>query len=233
MWNWPGVLTVTLMASTLASTSGSGLKMPGRFTGTSRWSCGATTMKMMSRTRTTSTSGVTFMSGWTPVRTRSRHATTLWFLPLALDLVQLLLGPSLHAVEHLARRAVQRRLVPRDPGGQVVEAEHRGDGDGEAERGLDKCLGDAGGHRGQAAGSGRGDALERGDDAEHRAEQPDERRHRPDRCEHGQSAPQVGAAGRSRCLPCTVPGAGPSAPRVRAATHRRCRAHGDRWRARS
>ena len=30
--NWPGALRVTLIASTLASTSGSGLKMPGRFT---------------------------------------------------------------------------------------------------------------------------------------------------------------------------------------------------------
>src|SRR5262249_54050949 len=143
--NCPGVLTVTLMASTLASTSGSGLKMPGRFTGTSRWSCGATTMKMMSSTRTTSTSGVTFMSGLTPLRVRSRHPTTLpsWPLGLQLALVQLPLGPALDAVEHLADGAVQRRLVARDPGRQVVEAEHRGDGDGETERGLDERLGNA------------------------------------------------------------------------------------------
>src|SRR5215472_16228779 len=126
------------MASTLASTSGSGLKMPGSSTGMSRCSCGATTMKMMSSTSTTSTSGVTFMSGWTPRRTRSRHATTRGLLPIGheLALVQLLLGPALDAVEHFARRAVQSRLVTGDLGGEVVEAEHRGDGDGQAEGGL-------------------------------------------------------------------------------------------------
>src|SRR4029077_14689752 len=128
------------MASTLASTSGSGLKMPGRFTCTSRWSCGATTMKMMSRTRTTSTSGVTFMSGWTPpARMRSRHPTTRYSLAFGLEyaLLELLLRPALDAVEHLAGGAVQRGLVAADPGGQVVEAEHGRDGDGQAERGLD------------------------------------------------------------------------------------------------
>src|SRR5262249_51679479 len=109
-----------------------------------------TTMKMMSSTSTTSTSGVTFMSGWTGCSaTRLRHAT-LRSLPLLLRrrgvLLRLLL-PALDRIEQLAGRRVQRAFVARDLRVQIVVGEHRGDGDGEAERRLDQRFRDAGRHR--------------------------------------------------------------------------------------
>src|SRR5262245_5581354 len=170
----------------LPSTCGSGWKIPGRSTGMSRWSCGATTMKMISRTRTTSTSGVTFMSGATPApRTRLCHPLTPDSLTLlSLDLgfppglaaLELRFRPALDAVEQLARSSVQRGLVLADLGREVVEREHRRNRDGEAERGFDQRFRDAGRHGRQAARPGRCDALERTDDPEHGAQQSHERR---------------------------------------------------------
>src|SRR5262249_39077437 len=158
--------TLTLNGSTFPSTSGSGLKMPGKSTWTSFSSCGATTMKMMSSTRTTSTSGVTFMSGrGSPARTRLRHET----LPCPM-LLRLVLGPAVDRVEKPARRRVERHLVARDRRREVVECEHGRNRHREAERGLDERLADAGRHRGETARPGGRDALECGDDAEHRAE---------------------------------------------------------------
>src|SRR4029450_10250764 len=136
----PAFATLTVRGLMFPSTCGSGLKMPGRSTGRSRSSCGATTMKMMSSTSTTSTSGVTFISGATPaVRTRLRHPLTPDPLPvLLLGLVPLDLRfrPPLDVVEQLPRRGVQRRLVAGDLRREVVEGEHGGDGGGEPGGGL-------------------------------------------------------------------------------------------------
>src|SRR4030095_14581218 len=142
MWNSPAFATETLIGSTFPSVCGSGLKMPGRSSCTSCWSAGVTTMKMMRRTRTTSTSGVTFMSGVTSPLTRLRHQVALRFramlLHLTLVLVDFLFGPALDRVEELAGDAVQPGLVARDHRRQVVEREHGGDRDGEAECRLDE-----------------------------------------------------------------------------------------------
>src|SRR5262245_12426298 len=153
--------------------------MPGRFTWTSWSRRGATTMKMMSRTRTTSTSGVTFMSGVTSpaLRRLSDALTANPFDPPLLGLVT----PPLEQVDELASRARQTALLLRDLLREVVEGQHGRDGDGESERGLDECLADASGNRGQPTGAGRRDALEGRDDADHRAEESDEGRHRADR----------------------------------------------------
>src|SRR5262245_46375941 len=127
------------------STSGSGLKMPGRFTGTSCWSCGAITMKMISSTSTTSTSGVTFMSGAGPRReTRLCHAKPGPVPPfLDLVLVDLLFRPALDGVEQLAGSGVQRALVARDLRREIVVGEHGRDRDRQPEGGLDERLRDA------------------------------------------------------------------------------------------
>src|SRR5262245_64954175 len=104
-------------------------------------------MKMMSSTSTTSTSGVTFMSGWmSPYPGFLRHHAAIRS-PLS-PRRRRLLAPALERVDQLARRGGERQLVPRDLGGEVVEREHRRDGDRESERRLDECLGDAGRHRG-------------------------------------------------------------------------------------
>src|SRR5262249_7752636 len=95
---------------------------------------GATTMKMMSNTRTTSTSGVTFMSGVTAPDLRALGD------PLMADSLTLYarLLPVLDHVEQLARRALQDALVARDRGREIVEGEHGRDRDRETEGGLDQ-----------------------------------------------------------------------------------------------
>src|SRR5690242_16669047 len=116
--------------------------MPGRSTGTS-WSIrGATTMKMMSSTSTTSTSGVTLMSGLTPtLGLGRRHAVTAFrFRVVSTSPVGALgdfatpgsrlrfaLRPVLDRVEQLAGGAVQRAFVAGDLVREVVVREHRGD----------------------------------------------------------------------------------------------------------
>src|SRR4051794_40617871 len=97
-------------------------------------------MKMISSTNTTSTSGVTLMSGAIAPRWSLRRAALTMALRAAL-------GPILDRVEQLAGGAVQRGLVVRDRVRQVVVREHGGNRDGEAERGLDERLADAGRHR--------------------------------------------------------------------------------------
>src|SRR5512132_4132421 len=113
--------------------------------------------------------------------------------PFLLTMMNLVLGPALDRIEQLAGRAVEPGLLARDETREIVEREHRRDGDGEAERRLDERLGDAGGDGGKPARPGRRDALKRADDAEHGAEQTDERRDRPDRREDGEATAQIGA----------------------------------------
>src|SRR5215470_9595418 len=98
--------------------------MPGKFTCTSWSRRGATTMKMMSRTRTTSTSGVTFISGLMSPRRRLRDAVTT-------DPGRLGLAPALDGVGELARGGRERALVRGDRAREVVEREHGRDRDRE------------------------------------------------------------------------------------------------------
>src|SRR5713226_7639646 len=118
--------------------------MLGSSTCTSWSRRGATTMKMMSSTSTTSTSGVTFMSGRTlPAVLRLRHPLTSRFPRLGLS-------PGLDRVRELACSGRERALVGRDRVREVVEGEDGGNRDGETERRLDERLADARRDRGQA-----------------------------------------------------------------------------------
>src|SRR5688500_9951417 len=95
---------------------------------------GATTMKMMSSTNTTSTSGVMLMSGVLCCR--------FFALCVAVAIV------VLHLVEQLADRARQRDLHAGHARVQVVEQDHGRDRDHQAESRLDQRFGDARRNRG-------------------------------------------------------------------------------------
>src|SRR5262245_52283546 len=99
-------------------------------------------MKMMRRTRTTSTSGVTFMSGRTSARPRARRRLGD---ALTAHSGRPRLAPPLDGIGELPRRGGERPLVARDRAREVVEGEHRRDRDREPERGLDQGFADAGG----------------------------------------------------------------------------------------
>src|SRR6185369_8888145 len=155
--------------------------MPGRSTWTSWSSRGATTMKMMSSTRTTSTSGVTFMSGrMAPTRAVLRN-------PLTPHLRAVRFRPSLDRVGELSRRSRERALVACDRVREVIEAENGGNGDREPERRLDERLADARRDRREAARAARCDPLPGRDDADDGAEEANERRHGADRREDGEA----------------------------------------------
>src|SRR5206468_4530787 len=133
---------VTFKGSADTSTSGSGLKIPGSSTCTSCSRRGATTMKMMSRTSTTSTSGVTLMSGRTaPAWRRLGDALT----ESVLHAVCLVVAPPLEQVDQFAGGCGEPRLLACDLLREVVEGEYRRDRDCEPERRFDERLADAGG----------------------------------------------------------------------------------------
>src|SRR5690606_37709621 len=162
---------------------GSGLVTLGSSIWAPSVSAGATTMKMMSSTKTTSTSGVTLISG-APASESSRLP-----FPLLRSVTPMMI---LHLVQELAHGAPERELDARNPRAQVVEEDHGRDGDHEAEGRLHERLGDTGRNRRNAPGAGRADPLERADDADHRSEQPDERRDRAHGREHVEPAPELG-----------------------------------------
>src|SRR5437773_7697124 len=132
--------------------------------GTPFCSMGVTTMKMISSTRQTSTSGVTLMSAFRPalVNLSAELCQCRLFIhgPHFLQEVD---GHLRAGVGHLHREAVDAVL-------EVVIGPHRRNGHEEAEGGSDEGLGDAGGHRGDTAarGSHLGECV---DDADDGAEQ--------------------------------------------------------------
>src|SRR5690606_37780311 len=128
---------------------------------------GMISMKMISSTWTTSTSGVTLMVGLGP----------LPGLPVSTAMPM----RALQVVDQLAGGVLHLHVEAVDAARQVVEEEHRGDCDDEADGGDDQGLGDAGGHGRDAAAAGAGDALEGDDDADDGAEQADEGGGRADR----------------------------------------------------
>src|SRR5262245_59734897 len=115
--------------------------MPGSSTRSPCSSAGAITMKMIRRTRTTSTSGVTLMSG---VASRRFFALAAVGSAVAMRVLQL--------VVELAGTARELGLDGVDLVVQLVEEENGRDGDTEAERGLDERLRDAGADRAETAG---------------------------------------------------------------------------------
>src|SRR5690242_3184461 len=140
-------------------------------------------MKMMSRTSMTSTSGVTLMS----LRTTSMCAF-LWpdsrqrrldfpGCPERADIVVTArLRPALaqHVVDELARHVVHVDHVLLDAGCEEVERHGGDDRDAETERGGDERLGDLGADLADGDGATL-EELEGAEDADDRAEETDER----------------------------------------------------------
>src|SRR5262245_4782558 len=112
---------------------------------------GAITMKMMSSTKHTSTSGVMLMSGL--------GCRRLFVLLSCTPIV------VLHLVEKLTHRASERGLDRGHAAGEVVEHDDGRDRDHQAERGLHERFGDTRRDRGHAGRARRADALEGRDDA--------------------------------------------------------------------
>src|SRR5215472_9676688 len=144
----------------------SGLSVWGIWTLTPFWRRGVTTMKMIRRTRQTSTSGVTLMS----LCSLSRRP------PPPIPMEKLLRGelgaraaPFDEVVDELVRRIRHLDLEPLDVVHEDVEHPDGRDGDEEAERRRHERLGDAGRDRRDAARTGQGHAAERVDDADDRA----------------------------------------------------------------
>src|SRR5688572_7351978 len=153
-----------------------------RSTGLPSISSGVTTMKMISSTRQTSTSGVTLIS----------DRTAFSPLPRALAARPNCMGSSCRPsdallldeeVDQLRRGVGHLHLQPLEHVGEVVEHPGRGNGHAEAERGGDEGLGDTGRDRADAARAGERHTAERVDDADDGSEQADEGRGRRDRRE--------------------------------------------------
>src|SRR5262249_22390204 len=164
----------------------------GSWTATPFWSIGVMTMKMMSSTRQTSTSGAMLMAAFS----LSRPVSIPMVWPsgegtlrgqrdagrAALDEVVDQLG---RGVRHLDLEALD--LVQED-----VEHPDGEDGDDQAGGRGDEGFRDTRGHRADAARSGHGHAGERVDDPDDRAEQADEHGDRADRRQPGEAALEVG-----------------------------------------
>src|SRR5450432_2421029 len=188
------------MRSLLSSAFLSWWAVTGSSTATPRAIMGVITMKMMSSTSTTSTSGVTLISARTPplawrfeTRCRLRGGS-----PGAGGLggsgLTRCSGVALEdRVDELGGRLVDVDRDVVELGREVVEEPHRHDGDAEAHGRRDERLGDAGRDGADAAAAlGRvGELLEGGDDAADGAEEAHEGRRRRHGREHGQAAPQA------------------------------------------
>src|SRR6478736_5724172 len=119
----------------------SGCRASGRSTAAPPSSCGVTTMKMMRSTSTTSTRGVTFISG---ART-SRRADMVDFSleerlaaavvePRALGVRADVADLVLHRVDELAAGLIEAEQDGLTARGEQVVGEHRGDRGEQAER---------------------------------------------------------------------------------------------------
>src|SRR5688572_18445510 len=185
----PEAVTLTVIGVD-AGVFSSGFCTPGRRTCAPACIAGITTMKMMSSTSTTSTSGVTLMSGVA----RLGRRTDLLSVALAVKRARyrvLRLG-VLQVVDQLALGLLERLEEVVGARVEEVEGEHRRDGDDEAEGGDHQRLGDTGRDGAQTARALGGDALEGGDDADDGAEEADEGSDRAHRGQHAHAAPQVG-----------------------------------------
>src|SRR5712692_1964996 len=212
MYVFPSAVTLTKSGSGPCALFWTAFRALGSSTLFPRWSMGVTTMKMIRSTSTTSTSGVMLMSERTPDfapmsiamgrssglgRRRPRGGGGGGGgggLLVRARVRQRLVEPAFleEEVDQLVGGVgdVHRHLL--HPVRQVVEHHQRGDGDEQAERRGHQRLGDAGRHRGEAAGAGGRHQLEGGDDAEHRAQKPHEGSGRGDGRQPGQAAAQVG-----------------------------------------
>src|SRR5262249_393880 len=120
------------------------------------------TMKMISRTRKISVSGVMLISATIGERARFLR------LPSAMGL-----SPQMNGVEDRVGGDGQRRFDAFDARLEVVVENDCQDGDAETEGGGDQGFGDAGRHHREAAAAHDGHVVERFDDTHDRAEQAD------------------------------------------------------------
>src|SRR5574341_2240887 len=141
----------------------------GRFTSTPCWMSGAVTMKMMSSTSITSTSGVTLisLSVWRPEP----------LVPIATALPPV--RPEEVApddVEEVVREVGHLAVEDPDLRGEVVVRDHRRDGREEPDRRGDERLADGARHRGEVRVPHPVDVMEGVHDPPDRPEEPHERR---------------------------------------------------------
>src|SRR5262245_61476970 len=134
---------------------------------------GAITMKMMSSTNTTSTSGVTLMA-----------AFIFWGSPSRMGRPR---SPE-ENVHELVAGLVDLDLEALERPGEVVERHHRRNRHEDPQRRRDEGLGDAARDRRHPARSRGRDAAEGVDDPDDGAEQADERRRGADRGQCAQTA---------------------------------------------
>src|SRR5437867_850488 len=128
------------------------------------------TMKMISSTSTTSTSGVTLMADWILPGLTGRMGRSLdRFRHLAQE------------VHELGRSLVHLDLELIELARELVEGDDGRDRDEDAQSRRDQGLGDTARHDGHPSGPVRRDTPEGVDDPDHSAEQTDERRRRADR----------------------------------------------------
>src|SRR5437764_1408354 len=137
---------------------------------------GTTTMKMISSTSTTSTSGVTLMAACILVVSPRRMRHLLLF-----NLCLLACRYFEQAVPALGRSPVHLNVGILNLAGEVVECDDGRDRDEDAKGCRDQRLSDTAGDHTHTAGPGGRDAPESVDDPDHRAEQADERGRGADR----------------------------------------------------
>src|ERR1035438_5085154 len=164
------VMVTTGMACAVSftiRTLGTSTSMPNSIT----W---AVSMKIMSRTSTTSTKGVTLISERAaPPRLREPNPPPLIEIAMA-SLSEAAIGQ----VEELQREVVHARADLADGGAEEVVENGRGDGRKKAHRRGNQGFPDAGPHRPQAGAALLAQVLKLADNSHDRAQQADEWRHR-------------------------------------------------------
>src|SRR3954463_8397183 len=156
----------------------------GRSTFTPLWMSGAVTMKMMSKTSMTSTSGVTLMS----VIARRPDPVSP---PEKANSCRLLEDVALDDVEEVGGEVAHLVLEDADPRVECVVSDQRGHRRKESDRGGDEGLTDRPSHGGEVGVSRLVDVAERPHDPPHRPEEADEG------CRRG-GGPEEGDAGFQR-----------------------------------
>src|SRR5262245_3293379 len=140
----------------------------GRFTSMPRYIIGAVSMKIRSRTSTTSTSGMMLISASVvPMRRPSPPSTLNAIFGNAGDLGS---GPG-QQVQQLEREAVHLGRPVLHAVDEVVVPDDRRDGGTQTGGGGDERFRDTGGDDGEARRALLSDAVERGDDAEDGSEE--------------------------------------------------------------
>src|SRR5690348_12827543 len=146
----------------------------GRATSTPWWSMGAAIMKMISSTSITSTSGVTLMSASTGSSSFPPKPPPPPRLNAMASPPRFLGEVPLGQVEELEGEVLEAAAEDADPVREVVVADERRDGGGQAGGRVDERLGDAGRHGHDRGRAGHADVAEGVHDAPDRAEKADE-----------------------------------------------------------